>query len=1028
MYRSVYRPYKNSKMDDSKEQRIMVMGHCADGQFGYVNKEYADSPTSWRLHLNHGETDQVVHFCLGEKHSLALTLKGRVYSCGSNEHGQLGRKSFDLIGECEFRQGLKIIQIATGQSHNLAVTEDGRLFAWGLNDNYQCGISEAGSLFTPTRVSNLSGVCQVACGSLSSIVLLDCNKVFVFGWVIGQAIGPTEIPLLNHIPLRQVAAGGDHFAVLTRSGNVMCWGRNDYGQTSVEAVDEVREPTLVGGPIKSMKVIQVACGGRHTSILTIEGRVFCFGANNFGQLGVSRKCRALSVPSPVLDLLGTKVKSIACGSSHTMAMTSKGLFSFGYNDYGQLGTGERDATALSPVSVKVDDPKALFAGWDQTIILCGGPGWMQNIKLPKVLTYAKMESLIEGKDKIDTISHLEFVFNSLGCLNASFLFPDSPYPCDFTHHGVNMDDVMKTFNLIDESPHAREYAECIISALQHINFKEIYDNLLRIPSDKLTFEVLRIFLILPWFHPMINPSDHTMRNILIPFVELLENVTKIYGQVLRTWWLTFETRHFNRVVSCLVGFIQFFFRRNPTPSPKYLPALRVLDQLCQVNKISNRVPYEKFYLNELMGKVNVHQDYVDYYVSKYPERFPRSQNKQNVLFYWSQYPFLMNAEAKSAILEADSMLKMHLSVASVIPIFNMIPEEHAFLHFHVRRDHIVEDTYEQVMRTSPTDMAKPLRVNFVGEEAEDRGGVRKEYFMLLFQELLQPTYGMFVEDPDSHMAWFSGVDGDPVSYEVVGRLCALAIYNFTLVNLPFPLALYKKLLGQQITLEDFKELHPTEGNSLEKMLEYEGDDFEDVFCQSFVISLEVFEHRVDVPLRPGGADIPVSQQNKNQFVQEYITMKMEKGVDNVLATQLDSFLKGFCRVLDSEILGLFQPRELMEMVTGNENYDWDVLKQNTKYKDEYHARHPVIECFWKVFYDLTVEEKKKFLLFLMGTDRIPLRGMKEVSMVIQPEPEHLIPVAHTCFNLLDLPKITDPKLMKQRLLMALENTSGFSLA
>jgi hypothetical protein len=71
-----------------------------------------------------------------------------------------------------------------------------------------------------------------------------------------------------------------------------------------------------------------------------------------------------------------------------------------------------------------------------------------------------------------------------------------------------------------------------------------------------------------------------------------------------------------------------------------------------------------------------------------------------------------------------------------LPIFN--PED-TFLTYHVRRSHIVDDAYENVMRTTLNDVAKPLRVIFVGEDAEDRGGVRKEFFMLLFQAMLQST-------------------------------------------------------------------------------------------------------------------------------------------------------------------------------------------------------------------------------------------------------------------------------------------------
>lgn len=69
---------------------------------------------------------------------------------------------------------------------------------------------------------------------------------------------------------------------------------------------------------------------------------------------------------------------------------------------------------------------------------------------------------------------------------------------------------------------------------------------------------------------------------------------------------------------------------------------------------------------------------------------------------------------------------------------------------------------------------------------------------------------MFTENEESHLIWFSGVETDQLSFKLTGILCALAIYNNVLVDFPFPLALYKKILNQSLLLEDLNELSPTE--------------------------------------------------------------------------------------------------------------------------------------------------------------------------------------------------------------------------
>lgn len=72
-------------------------------------------------------------------------------------------------------------------------------------------------------------------------------------------------------------------------------------------------------------------------------------------------------------------------------------------------------------------------------------------------------------------------------------------------------------------------------------------------------------------------------------------------------------------------------------------------------------------------------------------------------------------------------------------------------------------------------------------------------------------FGMFVEYEETHLIWFSGVESDSLSFKLTGMLCALAIYNNVLVDFPFPLALYKKILKKPISLDDLSELSPTEG-------------------------------------------------------------------------------------------------------------------------------------------------------------------------------------------------------------------------
>lgn len=93
-------------------------------------------------------------------------------------------------------------------------------------------------------------------------------------------------------------------------------------------------------------------------------------------------------------------------------------------------------------------------------------------------------------------------------------------------------------------------------------------------------------------------------------------------------------------------------------------------------------------------------------------------------------------------------------------------------------------------------------------------------------------------------------------------MCGLAIYNFTIIDLPFPLALYKKLLGEPVTLSDVRELSPTFANSLQQLLNYEESDVEDVFSLNFSVTRDVFGEVKVIPLKLNGENIAVTLDNK----------------------------------------------------------------------------------------------------------------------------------------------------------------------
>uniref|UniRef100_A0A452HXQ4 HECT-type E3 ubiquitin transferase n=1 Tax=Gopherus agassizii TaxID=38772 RepID=A0A452HXQ4_9SAUR len=339
----------------------------------------------------------------------------------------------------------------------------------------------------------------------------------------------------------------------------------------------------------------------------------------------------------------------------------------------------------------------------------------------------------------------------------------------------------------------------------------------------------------------------------------------------------------------------------------------------------------------------------------------------------------------------------------------------------VKRSNLVEDTLRKLSLVEDSVLKKQLLVQFEGELGGlDAGGVILEFFLYLFEEMVNPQYGMFVYcDPASPMWFPTSPSVEKKKYFFFGILCGLSLFNRIIAFIPFPLAIFKKLLDKKPSLKDLKELTiDSIGNCL---MERTLPGLLPLVTRMFSWFQVSWDNK-EVDLIPDGSSIAVNNKNKKDFVNKYVDYIFNKSVEVIY----EEFKRGFYKVLDREILRFFQPQELMEVAIGNANYDWNKFEKNAVYWGMYTPSHPTIKMFWKVFHELTVAQKK---VFLTGrSDRIPVMGMDCIKIKFSPHvtmSEDHIPEAQTCYHILVLPQYCTIEKLREKLLLAIDNNRGF---
>uniref|UniRef100_A0A7N8YEU8 E3 ubiquitin-protein ligase n=1 Tax=Mastacembelus armatus TaxID=205130 RepID=A0A7N8YEU8_9TELE len=349
----------------------------------------------------------------------------------------------------------------------------------------------------------------------------------------------------------------------------------------------------------------------------------------------------------------------------------------------------------------------------------------------------------------------------------------------------------------------------------------------------------------------------------------------------------------------------------------------------------------------------------------------------------------------------------------------------------VSRQTLFEDSFQQIMALKPYDLRRRLYVIFRGEEGLDYGGLAREWFFLLSHEVLNPMYCLFEYAGKSNYCLqinpASAINPDHLSYFCfIGRFIAMALFHGKFIDTGFSLPFYKRMLNKKLILKDLESIDPEFYNSL---IWIRDNNIEECGLEMyFSVDMEILGKITSHDLKPDGANVLVTEENKEEYISLMAEWRFSRGVEG----QTKAFLDGFNEVVPLQWLQYFDEKELEVMLCGMQEVDLQDWQRNTVYR-HYTRNSKQIIWFWQLVKEVDNEVRLRLMQFVTGTCRLPLGGFAELMGSNGPQKfciekvgkDTWLPRSHTCFNRLDLPPYKSFEQLKEKMLFAIEETEGF---
>ena len=289
---------------------------------------------------------------------LAYDNTNLTWGWGLNNLGQLATNNYTCYETpVTIYSNYSFNELSAGLTHGAGTDSLGRAFTWGNNNRGQIGDNTTSVRRTPVRVCGTQSFCKISAGN-SYTVAID-NNGLTWGWGYnnyGQLGDNTIISKRTPVSILgttktfcKIAAGNTHTLAIDYNGRAWGWGFNSSRQLGDTTNVSKRTPVSVAGTIKTF--CSIFASGASSLALDNNGQAWTWGNNSFGILGINVSYGSRCTPVAVCGNHTFCKIATGGGSEHMFALDYLGrAWSWGKNDYGQLGTGDF-SPSYTPVMV-----------------------------------------------------------------------------------------------------------------------------------------------------------------------------------------------------------------------------------------------------------------------------------------------------------------------------------------------------------------------------------------------------------------------------------------------------------------------------------------------------------------------------------------------------------------------------------------------------------------------------------------------------------------------------------------------------